>query len=74
LILSAIPEEVTAFAFDSPSDVEDADLDLLRDHLQEHGVRPDIDRWPNTGEISATLFGGMTRELLQGSMPVLVSH
>jgi nucleotide-binding universal stress UspA family protein len=95
-------QQVTVFAFDSPSDVNDADLDLFRDHLQAHDIRVEIDRWFNTGEISAvealyasrgmedadlvvagayshsraleSLFGGMTRQLLQSTTPVLLSH
>jgi nucleotide-binding universal stress UspA family protein len=94
--------KVTVFAFDSPSDVNDADLNLFRDHLQVHGIRAEVDRWFNTGDISAVealyasrgmedadlivagayshsrvlerLFDGMTRQLLQSSMPILVSH
>jgi nucleotide-binding universal stress UspA family protein len=45
-------ETVTVFAFDPPSDTKDRDIDLLRDHLSAHGIRVEIDRWPNTGDLT----------------------
>lgn len=44
---------VTLFAFHPPADSETKELDSLREHLQEHGVSSAIERWPDTGELSA---------------------
>ena len=44
--------KVTAFAFDPPADSEDADLEMLREHLLAHGIKIDIDRWSNAGDLS----------------------
>jgi nucleotide-binding universal stress UspA family protein len=44
---------VTTFAFDSPADRRDGDIDMLRDHLLAHGIKVDVDRWSNAGDLSA---------------------
>ena len=44
--------KVTVFAFDSPSDGRDADINPLCDHLQAHGIVAETDRWSDTGELS----------------------
>jgi nucleotide-binding universal stress UspA family protein len=46
-------QTVTVFAFDPPSDRDDADIDLLCDHLLAYGVKAETDRWPDTGDIQA---------------------
>ena len=45
--------KVTVFAFDPPSDRDDADIQLLCDHLLAYGVKAETDRWPDTGDLSA---------------------
>ena len=45
-------KKVTAFAFDPPADREDADVEMLREHLLAHGIKIDIDKWSNAGDLS----------------------
>lgn len=44
---------VTVFAFDPPVDRDDADIQLLCEHLLAYGVKAETDWWPDTGELSA---------------------
>ncbi|MCH4559136.1 universal stress protein [Mesorhizobium jarvisii] len=48
----ASAQKVTAFAFDPPADKEDADVEMLREHLLAHGIKVDIDKWANAGDLS----------------------
>lgn len=52
LPLLARARKVTVFAFDPPADAEDADLEMLREHLLAHGIKVDIDRWSNAGDLT----------------------
>ncbi|BCM20905.1 universal stress protein [Mesorhizobium sp. J8] len=44
--------KVTAFAFDPPADSEDADLEMLREHLLAHSIKVDVDKWEDAGDLS----------------------
>lgn len=44
--------KVTVFAFDPPADREDADVEMLREHLLAHGIKVDIDKWSNAGDLT----------------------
>ncbi|WP_027054294.1 universal stress protein [Mesorhizobium erdmanii] len=48
----ALAQKVTAFAFDPLADQEDADVEMLRAHLQAHGIKIAIDKWSNTGDLA----------------------
>lgn len=48
----ASAQKVTVFAFDPPADKEDADVEMLREHLLVHGIKVDIDKWANAGDLS----------------------
>lgn len=45
-------QKVTVFAFDPQADKEDVDVEMLREHLLAHGIKVDIDKWSNTGDMS----------------------
>jgi nucleotide-binding universal stress UspA family protein len=52
------------FAFDPPSDDRDIDVNLFCDHLLAHGLKTEVDRWPDTGELSVieALFASRAME------------
>jgi nucleotide-binding universal stress UspA family protein len=62
--LLARASKVTLFAFDLPANLANGELELLRDHLGEHGVKSEIESWPDTGEITAidALFASRAME------------
>ncbi|QIG51014.1 universal stress protein [Nordella sp. HKS 07] len=45
-------QRVSVFAFDPPSDRNDADIKMLCDHLLTHGITAETEPWPDTGELS----------------------
>jgi len=49
LPILARARKVTVFAFDPPADAEDADLEMLREHLLAHGSSPTGSRSTSTG-------------------------
>ncbi|QIG48365.1 universal stress protein [Nordella sp. HKS 07] len=56
--------QISLFAFDPPSDERDADIKLLCDHLLAHGLKAEVERWPDTGELSVieALFASRAME------------